>query len=227
VGALERAGDKDLKLATYVRWQLLSGAPKDAAWDKTLVPRLMELYRKVPVLGMRYGSTSADQKKLDALLAAAKKEEAMRLNDAIDDAVAKQLETSRVLFAYRDALYATMPPGYDRMAGGLRDAFERLGYGWEPKDLMKRIEADATTWANSGAGDARQYAAAAQIVFRLRSERGPRYYVGVGTSRTTRQPYWMTRTDALYEAKKLADLQKLLEEKGNVRRPTIEGAATR
>jgi hypothetical protein len=224
VTALEKAGDRDLRLATYVRWQLLSGAPA-AGWDKPLAARVAELYRRAPVPTSRFGLSAADQRKLDAKLAATKREEAMRLSDMIDDQLVKDAEANRLTFAYRDALYATFPPGYERFAGGLRDAFERLGYGWPPKELMKRIEDEMTQWASSGAGDPRQYAALGQLVFRLRSERSPRYYVAVGTSRTTKQPYWMTRTDALYEAKNLADLQKLLEEKGNVRRPTLDGAA--
>jgi hypothetical protein len=226
VTALERVVDKDPKLTAYVRWQLLSGTPKGAL-DKDLIPRLAELYRKAPVPAARYGLSGADQRKLDQLLASTKKDEAMRLNDMIDDKIVKDAEANRLIFAYRDALYASLPAGYDRFAGGLRDAFERLGYGWDPKDLMKRIDAEVTQWANSGAAEPKQYAAIAQLVFRLRSERSPRYYVGVGTSRTTKQPYWMTRTDALYEARKLAELQKLLEDKAGVKRPTVDGAAAK
>ncbi len=63
----------------------------------------------------------------------------------------------------------------------------------------------------------------AQLRVPVAVEQPCKYYVGVG-SRTTKQPYWVSRTDAVYEAKKLAELQKLLEDKAGIRRPSI-GAA--
>lgn len=221
--SLEKSQSNDPRLSAYIKWQLLSAVPPGAL-DKDLQARIAEAYRRSPLPVTRFGSTDADRRKLEKVLASTKQADAVRLTDLLDDAVKGGEEANGVIFAYRDELYARLPAGYDRFAGGLRDAFERLNLGWPPKDLMKRVVDEATVWANSGAGEPRQYAALAQLVYRLRSERSPKYYVGVGASRTTKQPYWVSRTDAVYEAKKLAELQKLLEDKAGIRRPSI-GAA--
>ena len=224
VAALERPvltdkGARDPHLAAYVKWQLLSGGPETFEGD--LLTRVLEVYRKAPVPATRVGMSEYDRKKLDVLLASTKPDGHVRLEDKLDGAVKKTAESNKAALAYRDELYARLPPGYDTFALGLADGYARLSAGAATKDHMKRVVDGLKAWAASGDARPKQCAALAQIVYKLRSERGPKYYVSIGTRGG--KPYWVTRTETLYDDDKLRALQEFLEQQATPARPRRGG----
>ena len=218
VAALGESFGNDPRFSAYIRWQLLSGAP--AQFSPDLQPKLLELYRKAPVPLPRYGLTPTDQRKLDAMLQSAKKDDYTRLGDMVAAQVEATAEANKPILAYRDELYARLAPSYDVFVAAMRDGYERLNNGMPTKAHMTKVMADLGAWAASGDAKPRQCAALAELVYKLRSERTPKYYVNVG-ARAGRPAYWAYRTEAMYDPKKLHELQLLLEEnarpRGNAR----------
>jgi len=73
-----------------------------------------------------------------------------------------------------------------------------------------RVVKDALTWAQSGTADPAQCAALADLAAKLRFVRSPPYYARA--SWRYDHLAWSSKTDALYSAKKLSDLESVLRE---------------
>ena len=209
--ALERPLGDDPRCAAYVKWQLLSGAPEK--FDTKMLARALAVYRKAPAPPPRFGSSAEDRQKLDLLLLKARKEDDAALSTKVEERVRLDAEANRPILAYRDALYARLPGGYDAVVAGFRDAHERtlaaVG-GGAYDEHAGRVVNDALAWAQSGAADPQQCARLTELVARLRFVRSPPYYARA--SWRYDRLSWSTKTDALYSAKKLSDLENVLRE---------------
>jgi hypothetical protein len=209
--ALERPLGDDPRLVAYVRWQLLSGAPEK--FDAAVLPRVLAIYRDAPAPPPRFGMSNEDKAKLDALLPKARKEEDAALSVKVEERVAQEAEVNRPILAYRDALYARLPGGFESLRAGFRDAHGRTAAaaaGGSYDAHCEKVVKDALAWAQSGDADAGQCGQLAELVARLRFVRSPAYYSRVAW-RTDRLA-WATKTDAVYSAKKLSDLEKVLRD---------------
>ena len=214
VAALEQPLGNDPRLVAYVRWQLLSAAPQKFE-DPSLLPRVLEAYRKAPAPAPRFGLSPQDQAKLDASLKDARKHDDAALSARLEDLVRREAEASRPLLAYRDALYARLPPSYETLAAGFRDAAERTAAaagGGTSDPHAERVVKDAQAWAQSGAADPRQCDQLADGVARLRHTRSPPYYARATLRRGADRLSWATRTDAVYSPTKLSNLETVLRE---------------
>ena len=69
---------------------------------------------------------------------------------------------------------------------------------------------DAVAWAQSGTADAAQCGRLAELVARLRFVRSPPYYARAGWRND--HLAWSSRTDSVYSAKKLENLENVLRE---------------
>jgi hypothetical protein len=208
---LERPLGDDPCGVAYIKWQLLSAAPEK--FDVKLLPRVLSAYEKAPAPPQRFGVSAEDRAKLDALLLKARKEEDAVLSAKLDDRVQREAEASRPILAYRDALYARLPEGFDSLVAGFRDAHERTlaaAGGGAYDDHAQRVVKDALAWAQSGAADPDQCARLIEIVAGLRFVRSPPYYARVAWR--SERLVWSTKTDAVYSAAKLSDLEKVLRE---------------
>lgn len=209
--ALERPIGDDPRSVAYVRWQLLSAAPEK--FDPKHLNRVLAAYEKAPRPLPRFGLSQEDHSKLDVLLLKAKKEEDAAISVKVEERVREGTDANKPILAYRDALYARLPEGYESLVAGLRDAHERTlaAAGGGAYDAhAKRVVQDALTWAQSGAADPVQCGNLGELVAKLRFVRSPPYYARVYW-RSGRLA-WSTRTDAVYSAKKLADLELVLRE---------------
>jgi hypothetical protein len=208
---LERPLADDPRLCAYVKWQLLSGAPEK--FDPSLVPRVLSAYQKAPLPPQRFGLSVEDRMKLDALLARAKKEDDAALSVKVEERVRQEAQANKPILAYRDALYARLPEGYDRLVAGFRDAHERTlaaAGGGASDGHCGRVVKDAQAWAQSGAADPGQCGRLADLVAKLRFVRSPPYYERA--SWRYDKLAWSNKTDAVYSAKKLSDLEIVLRE---------------
>ena len=209
--ALERPISDDPRLVAYVKWQLLSGAPEK--FDAAVLPRVLAIYQAAPPPPPRFGMSAEDKSKLDALLPKARKEEDAALSVKVEERVAEEADANRPILRYRDALYAHLPEGYDALVAGFRDAHERTtaaAGGGSYDAHCEKVVKDALAWAQSGSADADKCGQLAELVARLRFVRSPAYYSRVAW-RTDRLA-WSTKTDLVYSAKKLADLEKVLRD---------------
>ena len=209
--ALERPLGDDPRLCAYVKWQILSGAPEK--FDGAYLPRVLAIYQKAPAPPPRFGLSTEDRAKLDALLAKAKKEDDAALSVKVEERVRQEAQANKPILAYRDALYARLPEGYDSLVAGFRDAHERTSAaagGGTSDDHAEKVVKDAQAWAQSGSPDPEQCARLADLVAKLRFLRSPPYYERAAW-RTDRLA-WSNKTDAVYSPKKLSDLEIVLRD---------------
>jgi hypothetical protein len=106
--ALERNIPGDVRIACYVKWQLLSAMP--AELEPAAVRRLMALYRDAPKPFARYGIAPAERDKLDQLMAYPHKS-ADPFNRDLKNAADQANASNEPIFAYRDDLYQRLPDG--------------------------------------------------------------------------------------------------------------------
>jgi hypothetical protein len=209
--ALERPAGDDPRAAAYVKWQLLSAAPQK--FDAKLLKRVLTVYEKAPAPPARFGLSPEDRSRLDALLSKAKKDDDSALSARIEERVRQDTEANRPILAYRDALYARLPASYESVVAGFRDAHERTqaaAGGGSSDEHAARVVRDALAWAQSGDADAEQCAKLAELVARLRFVRSPPYYARAAWR--SDHLAWSSRSDAVYSAKKLSDLENVLRE---------------
>jgi hypothetical protein len=208
LAAIERPPQRgeDPRTAAYVRWQLLSAAPE--TFDDALAPRLLAAYRKAPPPAPRYGMAEHERSALDKMLARARPQDDIILNEHLDRAQARSDADNASILAYRDELYRRLPPVTGKFVAGFRDAHERMAAAALQKEHMTRLIADVQAWALAGGGKAAEYAELAELVGRLRFVKSPPYYGRASVRRG--KLGWTNATDELYSAKKLADLQTVL-----------------
>lgn len=207
--ALEQPQGDDPRGVAYVKWQLLSAAPEK--FDPKFLPRVLAVYARAPVPPARFGSSAQDRGKLDVLLLKSRKEDDALISTQVEERVRAEAEANRPILAYRDALYGRLPEGFDTIVAGLRDAHDRTlaaAGGGASDHHAARVVKDALAWAQSGSADVEQCGKLAELVARLRFVRSRPYYARVAW-RSDRL-VWSTRTDSVYSAKKLADLENVL-----------------
>ena len=215
VAGLEKPVANDARLTAYVRWQLLSAAPKQFPSDPKLLPLVYDAYRSAPAPAPRLGVSPQDQAKLDALLTRARKEDDATLSAKLEEQAAKDAEAGRPILAYRDELYARLPLSYETLLAGFEDAHDRTlaAAGGGTQDAhAARVVKDAQGWAQSGQADPKQCAHLADLVAKLRHVRSPPYYARATLRRGADRLSWATKTDSVYSPKKLTDLEKVLRE---------------
>ena len=215
LGAIDQVTGTDPRLVAYVRWQLLSGAPKKFEPEPKLLPRVLEAYRRAPLPPPRFGTSPQDQAKLDASLKDVRKEDDARLSTMLEELGRREAEANKPILAYRDELYARLPTGYDALVAGLRDAAERTAAaagGGTSDEHAGRVVKDAQAWAQSGSAEPKQCGQLVEAVARLRHTRSPPYYARATLRRGADRPSWATKTDSVYSPKKLADLEKVLRD---------------
>jgi hypothetical protein len=208
---LERPLGDDPRGVAYVKWQLLSGAPEK--FDAPLLPRILAVYQTAPLPPPRFGVSQEDRSKLDALLPKARKDDDAALSVKVEERVAQEAEANKPILAYRTALYAKLPEGFDSLRAGFRDAHERTAAaagGGSYDEHCGKVVKDALAWAQSGSADADECGQLAELVAKLRFVRSPAYYSRAAW-RSDRLA-WSTRTDLVYSAKKLSDLEKVLRD---------------
>lgn len=209
--SIDRVAGDDPRGVAYVKWQLLSAAPEK--FEGKLLKRALGLYDKAPAPPARFGLSADDQAKLEVMLLKSKQGEDSALSVMLEERVKQEAEANKPVLAYRSALYARLPVGYESLVAGFRDALERTqaAAGGGAYDAHAgQVVKDALAWAQGGDADPEQCGRLAETVARLRFVRSNPYYAKA-VWRVVK-PSWSTRTDGVYSPKKLENLVEVLRE---------------
>lgn len=206
--ALETRIDANPRTAAYVRWQLLSGLPKEIAPDD--VPRALEVYRKAPPPSPRVGLSPADQAQLDRALQGVRQTDDVILTSRLEALVRTWAQANRHVLAYRDEWYRRLPKKAPTFAAAFRDAFERQNLAAGAEDFSPLVIADVQNWLVAGDADPPKCAALAEVLAQLRLKEPPPYYAyaDVRYGKLT----WVRKTDSIDPRKKLTYLHQALVE---------------
>lgn len=201
--------------AAYIKWQLLSGLPKqDEGEDpeRVLAKHLLLAYRNAPPPIARPGLTRQDQQKLDRLAQAAKPGDEPMLIETIDRAVEAHRRDNQPILAYRDELYRRLPSGPERFAAAAEDLHERVGAAADGKALAKALVADVTEWAAVDQPSPQTLMALARALRRLADTAGPQYYTTPYRNERSGVFTWRKTRATVSSARALKELAVALEE---------------
>jgi hypothetical protein len=135
---------------SYIKWQLLSGAPGkfDAKLAPTAADALMKAARPLP----RPGISADDRRQLDPLLRNVQtNDDAAAINKKLDDLVTAWEEKNKPVLAYRDELYAKLPTGPATLLARLQDGAQRGEAGIDSNIMMKGVVDDIAQWSSHDA----------------------------------------------------------------------------
>jgi len=146
VAALEKPVSTDARTEAYVKWQLLSGV--EAAFPEELKARVVRVYRNAPVPPNHPGG---DHQRLDRELRRTiginNADAEVPVNKELAEAIKKYREQIEPILAYRDELYSRMPSGFDKLAAGVSDVYDRASHGAPTTEFWKGVMGDIRAWA--------------------------------------------------------------------------------
>lgn len=140
--SLDAAGD------SYIKWQLLSGAP--AKFDGELAHQASIAYlnaaRPVPRPGLR----SADKKMLDLLAKEVKTaDDATALGQKLTELIAPWQKQNAPVLAYREELYSRLPRNGEALVARLEDLAQRVEAGYATDVEMKAVTDAIDQWIDT------------------------------------------------------------------------------
>lgn len=199
---LRRRLSDDLAADCYVKWQLLSAVEK---FDDDLLPDALALYRGSPRLVVRPGVDPREKQELDQLALRVRKETAIdAINRRLSDAVAQVVSQNEPVLAYRDALYARLPPGPEAFAAAIEDLADRLDGGVVSKAFVDARLEEIGRWSSGGAATTEQMQRVAALLARLRRYDGPQYHSELDWSKG--RAVWRKKRDGYGRSQKLKAL---------------------
>ncbi|HEX8915374.1 MAG TPA: hypothetical protein VF796_23680 [Humisphaera sp.] len=208
LAAVDQRIDADARLAAYVRWQLLSGLPREVpAADAS---RAIEVYRRAPAPGPRFGLSEREQQALDAMIPSVKKTDDVILTSRLEAQVKVWSEQNRHLIAYRDEWYRRLPKTAATFAAAFDDAFARQNLAAGADDFAPLVIADAQQWLVIADPPPAECAALAGLLGRLRDKPAPPYYASAAVRQG--KLTWVKKTDSMDPRKKLTHLHQALVE---------------
>jgi hypothetical protein len=196
----------DARQAAYVRWQVMSALPETL--DEEHARRLLKIYDRAPLPSARYGMSKQEQKELDRLIPAARKEDDVKLTAALEQQAAKAALPDRPVIGLRDELYRRLPLGRDKLVAGITDAKVRLDVAADKETLAELLAEDLTKWTTTPGVDRGQVREVVDLFGKLRMVQSPPYYAFASVQRG--KLGWRTHTDTLLAKTKLATLHKQL-----------------
>jgi hypothetical protein len=148
IEALDATYSLDSASDSYIKWQLLSGAP--AKFDGDLAHQASIAYldaaRPVP----RPGIKSADKKALDLLAKDVKTaDDATALGQKLTDLIAPWQKRNAPVLAYRDELYSRLPQNGEALVARLEDLAQRVEAGYETDVEMKAATDVIDQWIDT------------------------------------------------------------------------------
>jgi hypothetical protein len=215
LAVLERqTSSGDLRVASYVKWQLLSGV--DGKFDGPLAARAVAVYRGLPPLMVRPGTTTRDRKELDLAARGRSHDQQEAIEYKLLEQVGRFNAQNASLLRLRDELYAKLPVNYAAIAAGFDDAAERLAAGLADADFapfVRRLVEDTRAWTVSGAPSPRELQSIHRTVSRLAVTRGPTSYSHLKWRPSENRLAWIEQSFTLNEKGILDDLAKELTDR--------------
>jgi hypothetical protein len=222
LAALERKHSQDLRVDSYVKWQLLSGMPGKI--DQKLVPRLMSLYQAAVAIQLPTNPTM-NQQVWPELDAEARKKSgqtgAEELTEWLDKRFAQAMGTAEAMTNLRSQLFAAIPMSPSLCQLALKDAMARNMAGWESREFQGLLLNNVRHWALMGAPQGEVQAVAGQLdqiqknaANKANAETFPVVYGRARFDNKDKKVVWEKRRTG-FDAGPYAELLKFLAERGS------------
>ena len=160
--ALGSSVSPDPIVDSYIKWQLLSGAPQkfDAESGRTAVGAYMKAPKPLP----RPGMSANDKRQLDPVLKDIRTaDDSLAMTKKLEVLVTAWEERNKPVIAYRDELYARLPAGPEALVAHLEDVTQRIEAGYIGEHIMKEATDEITKWIDTNPPAAHLYAMADRV----------------------------------------------------------------
>jgi hypothetical protein len=148
VQALGSTISPDVPSDSYIKWQLLSGAP--AKFDDSLAKPAAAAYMKLGKIPLRPGITAADKRQLDPLVKEVKNsDDAVVVTKKLEDLVTPWEARNKPILAYRDELYARLPAIPEALVARLDDGVQRVEAGYPSEAYWQGTSEAITKWLDT------------------------------------------------------------------------------
>jgi hypothetical protein len=212
LSALERSTASDPHCDGYIKWQLLSGTP--GKFENSLLTRVLRIYKSAPEPQPAPGITQEEKSQLELARRNARQDDTDKLNQQLNDLQQRRRQANEPILAFRDELFARLPPTYDAIAAGLEDAFVRLKAGVETQSIVEPVIKTTHAWMPSASTE--QLSQLAQLAGTLSKEKGPELYEAAWWSERSYKVMWRKHTPDLNKSDQFGKLQRdLLEQAKN------------
>ncbi|HEV2296569.1 MAG TPA: hypothetical protein VGR35_22185 [Tepidisphaeraceae bacterium] len=219
VAALRRPLAGDVRVAAYVKWQLLSALPKEM--DDATTQELLAVYRAAPAPLPRPGIEKQQREELDRMIRGAKEPDEPALAEQFEQLVERAARDNRAVLAYRDELFARLPPTYDALAAGFEDAAARVNVGADAAGHVRKVCKAVPQWASStvASPSPEQLKAMSRALAQLEKKKGQPYYNRLYWSASYGRMTFSKSRGSLASVSQLEEAQEFLDEK--IRNPSI------
>ena len=208
ITALRRPLGGDLRVQSYVKWQLLSALPNDL--DEKTSAELLQVYRGAPAPLPRLGIDKQGREDLDRMIRNARENDAERLVEQFEQMDGRVERDNLLILKYRDALFAKLPVNYDAIVAGFDDAAARINAGADAADhgraLCKAIEG----WAPDAPPE--QLKSVSRALSQLEKKKGQEYYSRLYWSTSGKMQFTKTQ-GSLGRVSQLEELQEFVQDR--------------
>jgi hypothetical protein len=138
-----------------VKWQLLSGV--EAKFPEELKARVLKVYHNAPTPTNHPGF---DHQRLDRELRRIGINNAdaeVPINKELVEAIKTYREQIEPILSYRDELYSRLPGGFDKLAAGVSDVYDRVAHGAPTTEFWKGVMSEIRAWALSSTDSAHMH----------------------------------------------------------------------
>ncbi len=193
LAVLERAGGNDIKLESYVRWQLLSAVA--GRFDDSCSTRLLLVYKRTPALLARPGITPSSRAEMVGWTIGHTESEIDGIDNKLADQMAAVNGFNTSIARFRSELLGKMPLRYDCIAIGFDDLTARVGCGmddWSNKEFLHLLDKIVHDWfaAKPPAG---QVASLSSYAAKVAHGRGAEYFDKLTWRPEQRQLVWKSK----------------------------------
>lgn len=161
LAVLERPIGSDGRAEAYVKWQLLSGV--EAKFSDELKPRVLRAYRAAPPPMRHPGADHANLDRTLRKLGQTNPDNEVPINTELGEAIKQYRMAIEPILSYRDELYSRLSPGYDTLAAGLSDTYDRVSRGAPATEFWKNLMASIRQWALASSDAAHMHELAAAV----------------------------------------------------------------
>ncbi len=162
VQALGSTISPDAPSDSYIKWQLLSGAPAkfDAETGRLAATMLMKAAKPI----LRPGASANDKRLLDPLVRDVKNvDDSLAMTKKLEGLVTPWEERNKPVLAYRDELYSRLPVGPEALVAHLEDVTQRVEAGYTGEKIMAEAAAEITKWIDTNPPAAHLYVMAERV----------------------------------------------------------------
>lgn len=198
--------NSDNRVDAYTKWQLLSGIASPA--KPSIVIRLVAAYVSAPAPAVLPGVDAMSRQIFERERAVVIHEENVDdLDKEIRDRQGRMGQANQPIIAYRDELFARLPPTYDALAAGLQDLNVRLGAGADFESLQTHVMDGLAKLTNDPKATPAQLNALALALSKLSDAKVP-YIAGAKWDPRKRQAKFEDKYFSLSDKEKLTEMVK-------------------